>query len=37
MDWYGLFCCIGLWLCSIDGMNSINYATTWLKLKGVLA
>lgn len=33
MDWYGLFCCVGLWLCSIDGVNTINYATMWLKLK----
>lgn len=33
MDWCSLFCCVGLWLCSADGMNFINYVAMWLKLK----
>ena len=36
MDWYGLFICIALFLCSVDGMNAIGNATQWLKLKGVI-
>lgn len=36
MDWYGLSACIILLLCNIDGMNAVNYAIQWLKLKGVI-
>lgn len=36
MDWYGLFICTAMFLCSTDGLNAINYATQWLKLKGVI-
>lgn len=36
MDWYGLFICTAMFLCSADGLNAINYATQWLKLKGVI-
>lgn len=36
MDWYGLFICTAMFLCSVDGANAINYAYRWLKLKGVV-
>ena len=36
MDWYGLFACTVLFLCSVDGMNAITYGIQWLRLKGVI-
>ena len=33
MDWYGIYICIALFLCSVDGINAINYASQCLKMK----
>ena len=36
MDWYGIFICTAMFLCSVDGMNAINCAKQWFRLKGVI-
>lgn len=33
MDFRGFFTCLGLFLCSPDGVNAMNYARLWLRLK----
>ena len=32
MDLYGLFVCVGLFLCSVDGFNAINCFKQWYKM-----
>ena len=33
MDLRGFLTCTALFLCSIDGINAINYARQWFQLK----
>lgn len=33
MDWYGLFACTVLFLCSADGINAVIQFSNWLKYK----
>lgn len=33
MDLRGFLTCTALFLCSVDGVNAVNYARQWLQLK----
>ena len=36
MDLRGFLTCIGLWLCSTDGYNTINHFYLWLQCRQAL-
>ncbi len=33
MDLYGILICTAMFLCSVDGINTLRYAHMWFKMK----